>query len=104
MAGTFSNILFHIVFSIKERRPFITTELQPRLYEYLGGIVRNEGGTLYEIGGTADHVHLLLRWKTDGAVSDLMRGLKRNSSAWVHDAFPRLRDFYWRNRSRGYGP
>ena len=58
MGDTFHNIIYHVVFSTKERRPLITPALQPRLYEYLGGIIRGEGGTLYEIGGTADHVPL----------------------------------------------
>ncbi len=52
-------------------------------------------GVLYEIGGVEDHVHLYLRWRPDGTVSDLMRTIKSRSSKWVHDTFPHLAAFAW---------
>ena len=55
MPGTYAQILFHAVFSTKHRHAFITPEIQPRLYAYIGGIVRAEKGTLYAIGGMPDH-------------------------------------------------
>jgi len=95
MPGTYSQLLLHIVFSTKGRTPLITTEVAERLYPYMGGIVRAEKGVLYDIGGVADHVHLYLRWRPDGAVSDLMRTVKARSSKWVHDTFPSEQDFAW---------
>jgi putative transposase len=95
MPGTYSQILFHIVFSTKHRHPWLTAEIAPRLYPYIGGIVRAEQGTLYDIGGVEDHVHLYLRWRTDGSVSDLMRTVKARSSKWMHDTFPALDVFAW---------
>lgn len=55
MATTFTNLLYHIVFSTKDRIPMIQSDLQERLYEYMGGIIRGEGGVLMEVGGVADH-------------------------------------------------
>jgi putative transposase len=95
MPGTYSQLLFHIVFSTKERAPWITPEVAARLYPYMGGIVRAEKGFLYDIGGIEDHVHLYLRWRPDGALSDLMRTVKARSSKWVHDTFPELAAFKW---------
>ena len=95
MAGTYSQILLHTVFSTKHRTPWITSELAERLYPYIGGIVREENGVLYDIGGVDDHVHLYLRWRTDKAISDLMRTVKARSSKWVHDEFPQLAAFAW---------
>jgi REP element-mobilizing transposase RayT len=95
MPGTYSQILLHIVFSTKNRGPWITAEIAGDLYAYIGGIVRAENGTLYECGRMPDHVHLYLRWRTDGAVSDLMRTLKARSSLWVHEKYPALREFAW---------
>jgi REP element-mobilizing transposase RayT len=66
-----------------------------RLYSYIGGIVRAEKGMLYDIGGVEDHVHLHLRWRPDGTVSDLMRTVKARSSKWIHDTFPNLSKFAW---------
>ncbi|MCC6968601.1 MAG: IS200/IS605 family transposase [Phycisphaerales bacterium] len=97
MPGTYSQILLHIVFSTKARFPWITPDIAERLYPYIGGIVRAENGTLYDIGGVEDHVHLYLRWRPDAAVSDLMRTVKSRSSKWVHDTFPALRDFAWQS-------
>ena len=95
MPGTFSQILLHTVFSTKHRQSFITPDVANRLYPYLGGIVRAEGGVIYDIGGVEDHVHLYLRWRPDQSVSDLLRTLKARSSGWVHDTFPALGAFAW---------
>ena len=95
MPGTYSQLLLHFVSSTKGRKPWISTAVAERLYPYIGGIVRSEKGVLYEIGGVEDHVHLYLRWRPDGTVSDLMRKVKSGSSRWIHDAFPELVDFAW---------
>ena len=95
MPGTYSNLLLHIVFSTKHRDPFIDEALEPRLYDYLGGVIRGQRGILYEIGGMPDHLHLLVRWRPDASISDLMRRLKGNSSKWIHETFPERRAFAW---------
>lgn len=95
MPGTYSQILFHIVFSTKHRDPWITPDVAERLYPYMGGIVRAEKGVLYDMGGIEDHVHMYLRWRPDVTVSDLMRTVKARSSKWIHDTFPKLGTFAW---------
>jgi len=95
MPGTYSQLLLHVVFSTKGRAPWITPDISERLYPYIGGIVRAEKGVLYDIGGVEDHVHVYLRWRPDGSISDLMRTLKSRSSKWLHDEFPALREFAW---------
>lgn len=95
MSGTYSQLLLHVVFSTKHRHPWITTEIAKVLYPYIGGIVRSEDGVLYEIGGIEDHVHLYLRWRPNGSVSDLMRTVKAGSSKWLHQTIPELREFTW---------
>lgn len=84
MPGTYSQILLHIVFSTKRRKPWITAEVAERLYPYMGGIVRAEKGVLHDIGGVEDHVHMYLRWRPDATISDLMRTVKARSSKCVH--------------------
>lgn len=95
MPGTYSQVLLHVVFSTKKRTPWIATEVAERLYPYIGGIIRAEKCVLYDIGGVADHIHMYLRWRPDGSISDLMRTVKSRSSKWVHDTFPALREFAW---------
>lgn len=100
MPSTHSKILLHAIFSTKNRVMAIKAELQDRLYALLGGIVRDEHGTLLAAGGLPDHVHLLVRWRTDGTVADLMRNVKARSSAWIHATFPAQAGFHWQT---GYG-
>ena len=69
MPATYSRILLHFVFSTKLRARMIIADLQSRLYAYIGVIVRDEKGTLYNIGGMPDHVHLLIRWRTDESIA-----------------------------------
>ena len=95
MANTYTNLLYHIVFSTQDRRPVLTGDLRPDLYAYLGGILRNHDGVLLAVGGTADHVHLLARVPPSVALSDLMRELKASSSRWLGEKTP----FAWQ---RGY--
>lgn len=95
MPGTYSQLLLHVVFSTKHRKPWITADVADHLYPYIGGIVRAEKGVLYDIGGIEDHVHIYLRWRPDGSVSDLMRTVKGRSSMWVHDSYPNLATFAW---------
>jgi len=84
-----------VVFSTKQRAAMIKPELQPRLYDYIGGIVRAERGAVHAIGGVPDHLHLLLRWRTDGTVADLVRTIKSRASLWVHQSFPGAAAFGW---------
>ncbi|MCW5767416.1 MAG: IS200/IS605 family transposase [Phycisphaeraceae bacterium] len=100
MAGTYSQLLYHIVFSTKGREPWISEAIGPRIYSYIGGIVRGQGGVLLDAGGIEDHVHLYIRGKTDGKLSDLMRDVKAGSSLWIHGEFPALKGFAWQD---GYG-
>lgn len=95
MGSTLTNILFHLVFSTKHRQPLILAEFRDRLYEYMGGIIRAQRGVLIEIGGVEDHIHLLIRWHTDMALSELMRQLKGGSSLWVHESLQR--PFGWQD-------
>jgi REP element-mobilizing transposase RayT len=95
MATTFSNLLYHIVFSTKDRMPAIGPEIRERLYEYIGGIVRGEGGILLEIGGVHDHVHLLPKFKADTSVATMVRQIKTNSSKWMNDETEGVGRFEW---------
>jgi REP element-mobilizing transposase RayT len=91
---------YHLVFSTKHREPTITPTIRPRLYEYLGGLVRAEGGVLLNVGGMPDHVHLLARLSQTRAVADVLRVVKTNSSRWVRETFPDATGFGWQT---GYG-
>ena len=100
MSDSFTNLLYHIIFSTKDRRPLITDIYQPRLYDYIGGTIRGLGGISLGLNGTEDHVHLLAKLRPDKSLSDVLRELKANATGWMHDVFPEVREFSWQ---RGYG-
>ena len=100
MSQSYTNLLYHLIFSTKERRPLIIPDYEPRLYDYIGGIIRGTGGISLGIGGTADHVHVLAKLRPERALSDVIRDLKANARGWMHDVFPEAMDFSWQ---RGYG-
>jgi putative transposase len=100
MSDSYTNLLYHIVFSTKDRRPLITPEYETQLYDYIGGIVRSVGGISLALNGTEDHIHLLTKLRPNRALSDVLRDLKANATGWMHDVFPSLKNFSWQ---RGYG-
>ena len=73
MAHSFISQLMHCVFSTKERRPFITPEIQPRLFQYIGGIARENKMKLLSAGGVDDHVHLLVSFPSTISVAKGMQ-------------------------------
>jgi REP element-mobilizing transposase RayT len=89
---------FHCVFSTKERRPFITGELQERLWPFLGGIARQNKMEALAIGGVADHVHMLLSLPATVSVAKVMQLVKGGSSKWIHESFPEQRLFGWQEK------
>jgi len=100
MPQSFVSLHCHLVFSTKNREPLIRPSWSPRLYQYIGGIVRGQSGRLIAAGGMADHVHLLVSMGKTRAVADLVRDVKSNSSGWVHETFANLGGFAWQT---GYG-
>lgn len=100
MSQSFTNLLYHIIFSSEERAPVITIDHQLPLYDYIDGVIRGTGGISLGINGTEDHVHVLAKLRPDWALSDVVGDLKANATGWMHDVFPSLESFSW---ERGYG-
>ncbi len=95
MPGTFTRLIYHVLFATKFRRACITPEIETRLHAYIGGIVRAEGGDLLVAGGMPDHIHLMIHCKADNNLSAIMKQVKSRSSAWVKENFPEQRNFGW---------
>jgi putative transposase len=95
MAHTFTHLLTHIIFSSKDRRPFLNADLKSRLFPYLGGIIRAHDGKAIIINGPADHVHILASIAAKLSLADLMRELKADSSGWIHKNVPNQKMFAW---------
>jgi REP element-mobilizing transposase RayT len=87
MGSTFFSLHYHIVFSTKERMPFIQPDWRPRVHSYLGGIIRGMNGVAEIVGGVADHVHLLVSLRPVQRIADVLRDMKKDSSLWVKENF-----------------
>ena len=84
MPQSFSCLHYHLIFSTKGRAPFLVGDLPNRLYAYIGGIIRNENGTLVAAGGMPDHVHLLVSFSRESPRCPMSfgrsRGVRRDGS------------------------
>lgn len=99
MPSTHFSLRYHLVFSVKDRVPLITTDWRSDLHAYLGGIVRQLEGVPLAVGGVEDHVHLLVGLKPVHCLADVMREIKKGSSEWVHHRQAN-KAFSWQ---QGYG-
>jgi REP element-mobilizing transposase RayT len=90
----------HVVFSTKERCHTITSALRKRLWAYIGGIARENGMNALAVGGTDNHVHVLLVLPSTMPLAKAVQLIKGGSSKWIHDQFPPHASFAWQE---GYG-
>jgi REP element-mobilizing transposase RayT len=100
MAQSLANIILHIVFSTKDRRPLIRPQIEDELYKYIAGVCKNLHCPLIKINGVEDHIHILLHLSRTISVSDLIRDLKANSSRWIKSKGSDYNEFCWQG---GFG-
>jgi len=100
MANSYISCHVHYIFSTKQRRRLITPEIRPRLWVYLGGIARENKMKAVAVGGTDDHVHILLSLPATITLAKAAQLIKGGSSLWIHETFPNQRNFAWQE---GYG-
>ncbi len=100
MANTYTQLFTHIVFHTKSTGIIMRDEDLSRVFQYIGGIIREEGAVPFAIGGVADHIHILMSLPKTAALSDLMRIIKAKSSKWLRRLDSYYEPFSWQD---GYG-
>ena len=100
MANTYSSLIYHIIFSTKNREPWLTLGIEQRVWAYIGGIARKHRMTALKVGGIEDHIHSLVMAPTTLSPSQIAQLLKGESSKWIHEEFSALKQFGWQD---GYG-
>jgi REP element-mobilizing transposase RayT len=85
MASTYTQIYIHIVFAVKGRQSLIRKENKEELHKYITGIVRNKKQKMLAINSMPDHTHIFIGMKPNIALSDLVRDIKSNSSAFINE-------------------
>ena len=101
MSQSLANVLVHIVFSTKNRYPFlIQPNIRKEMHAYLGGACKNLGCPVLAVGGVADHVHLLCALSRTSSIADIVREIKQGSSKWIKTKGVVHSKFAWQG---GYG-
>ena len=94
---SYTSMNYHVVFSTKDRRPFLQDDLLTRTCQYIGGMVRELNGVLLEANGQPDHLHMAIVIPPTSAASDFIGKVKAYASGWIHRTFPDLQDFRWQD-------
>ena len=101
MPQSLAKIYLHLVFSTKDRRPFLRERgLRQELHAYMAGACRQMNSPSLVVGGVEDHVHLLCFLSRTITIADLVKELKRESSKWIKTKSQKDADFRWQG---GYG-
>ncbi len=96
---SYTKFIYHLVIATHMRQRTIFENREQELYAYIGGIVKGEGGHIYEINGMPDHVHIVLSIPPSISVADFVKRLKNGTSHWIrtNKIFP-----YWEGWGKGY--
>jgi REP element-mobilizing transposase RayT len=81
--STYTQILYQIVFSTKNREHTLVKEKQKELYQYIWGILKNKKCHLYQIGGITDHIHILTHLHPSIALSTIIKDIKLSSNEYI---------------------
>ncbi|WP_298391628.1 IS200/IS605 family transposase [Flavobacterium sp.] len=100
MADTFSQIYIQIVFAVQNRKALIDYSWEEQLYKYITGIITNKGQKLIAINGMPDHLHIFIGMKPTCCLSDLVREIKKSSSAFIKENNLTNAKFNWQE---GFG-
>lgn len=100
MPQSLASVLVHLVFSTKNREPWITEAIEPELHKYLSTIFRGCDSPALLVGGYNDHVHALFSLSRKWTIADIVEEIKNNSSKWIKTKGAEFSPFHWQS---GYG-
>ena len=100
MANTYIRIYLHIIFAVKNRNALIAPQWRPRVHSYISESLRQRGHLPIAIGGTSDHVHLLISFSGKETLPELVRDIKTATTHFINDYRLSLFKFEWQ---KGYG-
>src|SRR5256886_2172870 len=100
MPQSVSKVILHIIFSTKNREPWLDSSVRPRVHAYLATVCRDVGAELVRVGGVADHIHIITTLPRTLSQAQFIEQIKKASSKWIKGLDVRYRGFFWQ---RGYG-
>ncbi|MGO8764543.1 MAG: IS200/IS605 family transposase [Limisphaerales bacterium] len=90
----------HLIFSTKQRRPWLTPDIRDRVWAYPSRILQNLECHSITVGGAPDPIHILCNLTKKFPTAKVLETLKKDSSKFVKTLDSNLRDFHWQD---GYG-
>ena len=101
MAQSLSRLWTHLIFSTKQRFPFLSDkQIRSDMHAYLATLLRAQDCETLIVNGVEDHVHSLFALSRTHSIADVVKEIKRTSSGWVKELSPKLSKFHWQG---GYG-
>jgi len=101
MAQSLSRIWIHLIFSTKDRFPFLSdSNVRRDVHAYLATVLRSHNCETLIVNGTGDHVHSLFSLSRKHSIATIVKEIKRTFSGWIKERSPTLGKFHWQN---GYG-
>ena len=101
MAQSLSRLWTHLIFSTKNRFPFLKEpQIRQDMHAYLASVLRSHDCETLIVGGTSDHMHALFDLSRKHSIATIVKEIKRTSSAWVKEVASSCQRFHWQN---GYG-
>ena len=101
MAQSLSRLWTHLIFSTKNRFPFLSDKaIRTDMHEYLATMLRAQDCETLIVNGVEDHVHALFALSRTHAIASVVKEIKRTSSGWIKEVSPKLAKFHWQG---GYG-
>ncbi|MGA9381149.1 MAG: IS200/IS605 family transposase [Phormidium sp.] len=73
-------LYYHLVWATKERQSLITPKREPDLYNYIVGKADSHRCIVHAIGGTENHIHLIVSIPPNFAIADFVQNIKGSSS------------------------
>ena len=100
MPQSLAQILIHLIFSTKNREPFLPDDIRPELHPYMATILKGKDSSAILINSVEDHAHILFHLSKNHALCDVIKSLKQDSSKWIKTKGTSYRNFHWQS---GYG-
>ncbi len=100
MAQSLANIYIHLIFSTKERVPYLANDWRPDLHAYMATVLANLNSPAVLINSVEDHAHILFNMGRTVTLAQVVEDVKKSSSKWVKSQSSKLDGFAWQN---GYG-
>ena len=95
--SAFYQLVYHFVWTTKERLPLLTPTVEARLLPYLGNKCRELGYTLYAVNGAENHLHLLLSLTPTMVVAEAVHNLKGASAHYINKESGLNETLYWQD-------